>query len=242
MTWEEAKLLLRQANEAVRKGYTRAEVDQHLQARYRMSYDDLTQMVRAAPKLEPDVKELTTKDVVRLQAYGATLGWLDELQGLWGVLKGTKYETARKAALEEIERVRRDYPKTALFAMGLGGTAAGAAAALAAPLAGGTLAAEGTTGLPMLARFGPGVTRAAVGGLLGGAAAGGGLPGTVTTRPNESFMGEASGARRAINAGTGLLAGAAMPVAAASRAAPTLAKYLLPTAGLGLLGKYLLDR
>jgi hypothetical protein len=231
---EDYKQLLTGMNRARQSGQTVAEVDQYLQDNYGIGYRDLGTIVKRLPRGESAVKELTTKDMLRLEAYGLTLGWLDEIEGMIGALKGTGYEKARNAARKEIARVRRDYPQAAMLAMGLGGAAAGVGALGAAGTAL-NLARAGTGGAGVLgavpsvgmAAGNPalmGATGAGVGGALG---AGGALSG----EQQQGVMGRAPGAM--FGAAAGGAAGAGGAAVGGSAAARAL---LLKSATTGAAG------
>jgi len=126
-----------------------------------VGYDALADTVRNLPQDKPKA-ELTVKDMLRLEAYAATLGWLDEIEGVMGALKGTGFERARDAARAEIKRIREDYPTEAFIALGIGGVAGGLAVASGGAMLGSAARGGGILG------GGPGATG---GGLLSGGSA-----------------------------------------------------------------------
>lgn len=221
MNFEELSKLLKTINKGIRVGgMTRTDADRYAQHFAGMSYRDLGKTVgRAASQPKEQRKPLTTKDVARLELYGVTLGWLDEIEGALGALKAApkrggvanwtaNYRRARDAARAEVKRVERDYP----WARGIKYAAGGVTGLLGIAAAPALGAAGGATSL---ARVGAGA-----GALLGAGAGAGGLLGE-----EETLEG------RAERAAGGLLGGAALGAGGA-------AAYTLPTSMLRTLAKY----
>ena|ERR1051326_5913007 len=219
---------------------SRKQIDSYLLDKYGLTKAALTQAVKAMPK-EVAPKPVTTGILLKAQAYGATGGWLDEIQGLIGAIKGTGYAKARDAARKEMAEFEKNYPGLArgMKAYGLG------ASMIAAPLAArGALALNAGRGIsaatlvgsdaPLLGAGG----RAALGAAEGAAVGAGGM-----------FTGEPTGIDRLPGAAIGAAGGAltspfgVVQGAAGAAANPAIRK-MLPWIGGGVAAgasKKLLD-
>jgi hypothetical protein len=219
--------LLADMNAALRRGRPRAEVDAYLQNTYQITYADLVKEARRLPAAKPEVKPLTEWDVVKMEAYAASLGWFDEMAGLWGALKGTGFEKARDAMRQEIAQIRKDYPTEAWSAMAIGGAIPGVLATAGAG------AALGAVAEPVGAAVGLGATPGAVSAAGAGAGALAGALGGAG-----GLGGETEGMGRLLPALTGgaggaVLGGAGGVVASNPTARRLLVKGVLGGAGLG---------
>jgi hypothetical protein len=221
------------ANKLGREGVPKKEIDAFLLNKYGMTKAALTQAVKAMPQEKPI--QVTTGLLLKAQAYGLTGGWLDEIEGVIGALKGTGYRKARDNARKEMRAFEREYPALARSMQVLGGTAgvlAGGGAAQA--LKGGSLALM-SPARAALAPFLGAAGRTVVGAGMGATAGAGGL------------LGETEGAGRAIKAvtgaGIGAVPGALSAFPEAAGLSPSIKK-LLPWIGgaaAGGVGKKLLD-
>lgn len=196
-------------NDLVKKGASKRDVDAIAREKYGMTYKALGAAVKSMPK-EIAPPAATTKDLLRAQAYGASLGWLDEAAGIVGKLRGTGYARARDNMLKEVRRFEKEQPALAssmktygtIVPSILGGLAARGAMALgagrgisAATLAGSDAAHLGAAG------------RAAAGAGVGAVGGAGGLLGE-----GQRMRGAAAGAL--IGAPAGAVAGASAPAVA----------------------------
>lgn len=258
MNPEELIRLLRQANVAQQQGYTRKEIDAYLLNTVGMTKRALNAAVQALPKavVEDAASEVTTARLNEQLAYGLTLGWLDEMAGIVGAIKGKGYRQARDAARAEVKAFQKEHPVLANSMRGVGigaGTLAtmGGASSLGALAKGagvGTAVRSGVGSASLLPGTVPGV--------LSGAAAG-------TAAGAGGVFGESEGAGRLPGAATGALAGAvtggalrpallragAAGAAADASATPSALRRLLPLlgaagGGAGVKGifDYLMDR
>ena len=206
-----------------RKGRSMKELDEYTMQEYGMPYKEFGRKVGKL-RAGPEIHEMTSKDIYRMELYGATLGWLDEIEGLIGLVKGTGYKKARDNARKEIKRFEREYPTTAKL-LKYGGAAAGTAA-------GGVLVRAAQTGAGMMsagaalgaAETGGGVLggepqnmierggRMAVGSLLGGAGAAMAQPGNVAAGLRTGWRASGLGTEGGRKAATGLLKKVGVPV------------------------------
>lgn len=221
------------ANKLGREGVSKKEIDAYLLNKYGLTKAALTQAVKAMPQEKPVA--ITTGLLLKAQAYGMTGGWLDELEGVIGALKGTGYRKARDNARKEMRDFEREYPALARGMQILGGTAgvlAGGAGAQA--LKGGSLALM-SPARAALAPFLGAAGRTVVGAGMGATAGAGGL------------LGETEGAGRVIKGVTGgaigAIPGAISAFPEAAGLSPSIKKLLpwLGGAAAGATGKKLLD-
>lgn len=202
------------ANAARRDGVKMKDLDSFLLHRYKMTYKGLAAAVKAMPQEVNSKKDVTTKMLLKAQAYGLTGGWTDEIEGLIGALRGTGYAKARKNAIAEMKKFEEDYPWLArgakAYGLGAGALLGGGAAVRYVKPVGAAL-------------------RAGVGAALGANAGAGGV------------LGEESGAGRLPNMAGGALMGVGAGAGAVGMPTPSKIAKIGGLLGAGAVGKKLLD-
>jgi hypothetical protein len=230
MTPEELLQLLMDLNKARRAGFSMSDLDKIAQRDAGMSYKALGRTVGAMREGPEKVPEMTTKNLLRQMGYTATLGWLDELEGVYGkIVKGQPFAASRKKALAEIKAFNKEYPKSSLAMRGTGGVV-GTLGVLSGLSGAGVLQA----GVPSLGGIAPSLATGG-GATTGALAGGGGLLGE--DEGTERLRGAAAGGL--LGAGTGMLGGGVQPAAVTLRGnVPSILKWggaLLGGGGAGYL-------
>lgn len=227
------------ANKLQREGVEKKQIDAFLLDRYSMTKAALTAAVKAMPQ-EVAPKALTTKTLLKAQAYAATGGWTDEIEGLIGALKGTGYKKARDAARKEMAEFERDYPWLArsMKAVGVAGSAIGggllARGAIGALT--GTHGARAAMAGSEAARLGA-LGRTLTGAGVGANAGAGGLMGEPTGETRgDMLMDRARGAAGGALLGAAAGSATALPDALAVGSSPL--KRIIPLLGAGAAGHF----
>ncbi len=196
---------LKAANAASRDpNISKKALDAYLLNRYGMTKAALTAAVKAMPKEIATTKPLTTKMILKAQAYGLTGGWSDEIQGLIGALKGTGYAKARKEALEEMRQFEKDFPWLAraakAYGLGAGALTGGLAARAGIALGAGRGVSAATLGGSMAPRLGA-AGRALTGAAVGANAGAGGMLGEDGSRMQNAAAGALAGGAAGLSTG-----------------------------------------
>jgi hypothetical protein len=207
-TWQS---VLRWANEQVRRGNTREAVDAHLQQAVGITYQKLANTVGS---LDFGTGELTTRDLLRSGAVGATLGFWDELAGGAAAITSldpSQYKVGRDASRRRQEDFRERHPMAAFLSEIYGGLVP----AIAAGAPGGA-ASKLAPGMSAGARIGG----AASAGASFGAVAGAGHAEELEDVPKAAATGGALGSLLGLGLGTaGAVGGAVIPPVARFAAA-----------------------